>query len=64
MVVLAYVQRKMARAEKLHSRYDRKLLAICISIRHFQHCQVAENVKIDYKPSRYALCQKSVADAK
>ncbi|GBM41814.1 Transposon Ty3-G Gag-Pol polyprotein [Araneus ventricosus] len=57
---LAFFSRKLSKAEKQYSAYDRELLAVYASIRHFRHmlegCQFI--IFTDHKPLVYAFRQK------
>ncbi|GBM50713.1 Transposon Ty3-G Gag-Pol polyprotein, partial [Araneus ventricosus] len=57
---LAFFSRKLSTAEKKYSAYDRELLAVYASIRHFRHMLEGRRFIIftDHKPLVYAFRQK------
>lgn len=57
---LAFFKRKLSPAEKKYSTYDRELLAIFATIKHFQYILEGSNfcIKTDHKPLVYAFSQK------
>ncbi|GBL91930.1 Transposon Tf2-6 polyprotein [Araneus ventricosus] len=57
---LAFFSRKLTPAEQRYSVYDRELLAVYASVRHFSYVLEGRNFTIytDHKPLIYALTQK------
>ncbi|GBM57544.1 hypothetical protein AVEN_97656-1 [Araneus ventricosus] len=57
---LAFFSRKLTPAEQRYSVYDRELLAVYASVRHFSFMLEGHNFTIctDHKPLIYALPQK------
>ncbi|GFW12146.1 retrovirus-related Pol polyprotein from transposon 17.6 [Trichonephila clavipes] len=58
---LAFFSRKLTSSEKSYSAYDRELLAIYSTIRHFRYMLEARDFTVftDHKPLTYAFRQKS-----
>lgn len=57
---LGFFSKKLSQAEKNYGAYDRELLAIYLSIKHFKHMVEGRNFIIftDHKPIIYAFKQK------
>ncbi|GFR28465.1 transposon Tf2-6 polyprotein [Trichonephila clavata] len=58
---LAFYSRKLTPSERKYSTYDRKLLAIYATIKHFRHLLKRQNFIIfaDHRPLTFAFTKKS-----
>ncbi|GBN74768.1 Retrovirus-related Pol polyprotein from transposon 17.6 [Araneus ventricosus] len=58
---LAFYSRKLSPSERKYSTYDRELLAICATVKHFRHLLEGQNFIIftDHRPLTFAFTKKS-----
>lgn len=57
---LGFFSRKLSKAKRNYSTYDRELLAIYDTVKYFRHMLEARHfvIKTDHKPLIYAISQK------
>ncbi|GBM98474.1 Retrovirus-related Pol polyprotein from transposon 17.6 [Araneus ventricosus] len=58
---LAFYSRKLSPSERKYSTYDRELLAIYATVKHFRHLLEGQNFRIftDHRPLTFAFTKKS-----